>query len=148
MPSNSLQPTRTQESFKNPKNDIDFHFYYKNSFGVHNHDFYEFLIMTEGQILHSCNDDSSIIKKSMAILIRPGEYHKAYPYHDEKSEHLSISITKSAFQNLCNTFSNTLFNDINEYPIPISISLSNDEINYILFRFIVTIPLQIFAKYL
>lgn len=128
-----IQPIRTQETFKNPKSGVDFHFYYKNFFGLHSHDFYEFMIMTKGKTLHKIDQESEIVQKNTVVLIRPNEMHQAFPYQNEKSEHLTISIAKESFQELCNTFSHSLFKHINENETPISFSLNDNEFDYILY---------------
>ncbi len=124
---------RTQETFKNPNSIVDFHFYYRNSFHFHCHDFYEILIMTKGETLHSLENQTNILKKNEVVIIRPQELHQGFPYENRKSEHLTISIIKDAFYALCNTFSSSLFYNINNSIEPIHFRLNDNEFKYILY---------------
>lgn len=123
---------RTQENFMYQNSIVDFHFYFKNSFGIHSHDFYEIMLTTEGTILHYLNERSEIIHKQTLLLLRPGETHRSLPFQNERSEHLTISIVKSEFQKLCEIFSATLFHEINHAKQLPTLILSDQEFEYIL----------------
>ena len=87
-------------SFVCPEEGVDYHWGYNNSTSFHKHNFYEFIIITEGKIKHWHDGNTTILSQNMFFLVKPGEYHQFLPYHDSYARQINFSITPEALETL------------------------------------------------
>lgn len=67
----------------------------------HCHDFYEFLLMLDGEIIHNVNSVQQILSKGDLVFIRPDDYH-AFFQHGEACKYLNLGFSKSTMVHFCN----------------------------------------------
>lgn len=99
---------------------------------LHSHEFYEFSICVEGAFENFYNLDSKqIIEKGMFFLARVGEAHKINQLKDSFFFRDDVYVTKKKMKKICNAFSDTLFDKINQIEGPIICSLDYDKLKSI-----------------
>lgn len=120
-------------SFISPVDGVNFHWCYQNATSLHEHDFYEFVVIIEGKTKHFHNSKTSIASKGMLFLIKPGEYHQFFPHHNLSSRHINFSITPDAFRELSATiWKDDILKKIDPWDIPNNLTLPQKDFEYIL----------------
>ena len=79
---------------------VDFHWCYDNYTSFHDHDYYEFIVITDGKIRHLYNSTNNIASQGMLFLVKPGEFHQFLPYHNNPAKHMNFAITSEALHKL------------------------------------------------
>ena len=114
-------------SFVRPEEGVDYHWCYKNSTSFHKHDWYEFIIVTEGKMRHWHNGKTTVLSKGMFFLVKPGEYHQFLPYHNRHAKQINFAITPQAIDRL---YSPILKEDfvakLNDWEFPTSLQLPQE----------------------
>ena len=59
---------------------------------LHTHDYYEFLFIVQGDIIHYCNGEESLLKEGTFVLIRPGDVHRIKPKNSAEFGVLNIIV--------------------------------------------------------
>ena len=90
-------------SFAQPEFGVDFHWSYNNFTTKHEHDFYEFVIITEGKMHHIHNTTKTIVSTGMFFVIKPEEYHQLLPIKNKSSKHVCFSITPDTLEKIMST---------------------------------------------
>lgn len=119
--------------FPFPTKGVNFHWCYQNSTSLHEHDFYEFVVITDGKIKHVHNSKTSIATKGMLFLIKPGEFHQFFPYHNSHAKHINFSITPQSLKELTSiVWQNDILNKIDDWDIPHDLFLPQKDFESIL----------------
>lgn len=119
-------------TFPNPQEGVKFNWCQQNSTSLHEHDFYEFVIITEGKVRHFHNENTNLVSKGMCFLIKPGEFHQFSPYHNSHSQHINLAITPQELQKLCSSiWHNDFFEQINTWTIPPTLTLPKNDFDSI-----------------
>ena len=127
-------------SFPAPETGVNVHWCYQNSTSYHKHDFYEFVIITEGKVKHVHNGKSTAASKGMLFLIKPGEYHQFFPIDDTPSKHINFSITPQTFEAITSAvFQDNVYEKINNFEIPSELFLPKRTLHNV-FNFLHQIP--------
>lgn len=79
----------------------------KNS--LHTHDYYEFFLVTEGEVKHLINGEATIAKKGELYLIRPHDVHQL-AIIEEGDEYLNLNFSKDVMDSLLKFWSNEKLN--------------------------------------
>ena len=87
-----------------PKQGVNFNWCYQNYTSLHEHDYYEFVIVTDGKVKHVLKGTASIASQGMLFLIKPGEFHQFLPYHNHHSKHINFCISAPAMQEISKVF--------------------------------------------
>ncbi|MBQ3492568.1 MAG: AraC family transcriptional regulator [Clostridia bacterium] len=87
-------------SFAQPEFGVDFHWSYSNFTTYHEHDFYEFTLITNGKLKHVHNSNNAVISKGMIFLIKPNEYHQLLPIDNQPTKHIVFSIAPDTLKEI------------------------------------------------
>lgn len=79
---------------------------------LHSHDFIEFTYVLQGTCLHNYNGVITKIKAGEAFLFAPSDNHQFLNNHSDDFLYRDIIFTFDFFQNICNSYSENLYNDI------------------------------------
>lgn len=115
----------------NDKNSpVDFEFKYSDYNFLHDHDYFELLIILNGSYINSINGEDLVGISNDAYLIRPNDLHKLAS-NSKDAQHLNIMFTFDFFKTACENISKTLFETIMELP-NIHLKLNQAETNKLL----------------
>ena len=116
------------DAFSDPSKDYAYNLLYHDFPILHNHNYWEFLIVLSGEYKHTINNKEEIIKRGQVSVVRPEDYHML-EQNSESASHLNIMVKSEAiekwFKNYLNNFDEELPKD------EISISMSDVYINRI-----------------
>lgn len=106
-------------SFPSPEMGVRMHWCHQNSTSYHEHDFYEFVLVTDGKVQHLHNSEKCTASKGMLFLIKPGEYHQFLSIHNTPAKHINFSITPQELENLISMiWKSNVFEKINANVLP------------------------------
>lgn len=108
---------------------ISFHFFHL-PFEEHFHDYYEIMIITQGEATHAINGKKYHTEKYDAWLVFPSYQHNLS--FENSCHHLNIVITSEAFKLFCNTIDQTFYSSLKNTDEPIKIKLSENSYNHII----------------
>ena len=112
---------------------VNFHWCYENQTSMHEHDFYEFVLITEGKVRHIHNGESHVVSKGMLFLIKPGEFHQFLPHHNCHAEHINFSITPTALSELSQgIWLEDVTPKVNEWKLPPDLTLPKKDFESLL----------------
>ena len=89
-------------------NQLKCRFDLNNWFVLHNHDFWEIMIVLDGTYNQTLNNTPLIMPKYSAILLRPSDTHILHP-GDPTDNHLNIVINCAFMKELCDFFDSSLY---------------------------------------
>lgn len=98
---------------------------------LHDHDHWEFLIITSGVCRNKINGNSLIMNKGDALLIRPKDYH-CLVNADKKEPpfaHINLIIRDSAVKDFCDGIDGTLYTNLQNAPLFVQ-TLSGTDYNH------------------
>lgn len=72
---------------------------------LHTHEYWEFCMITEGDVWHVINNEKILVKQGTLLLIRPTDIHKFEKYLNNKTVQINITIKKEFFETITTTFS-------------------------------------------
>ena len=120
-------------TFPSPKKGVKFNWCYQNSTSLHEHDFYEFVVITDGKVKHFHNSKTTIASKGMLFLIKPGEFHQFLPHHNSSAKHINFSITPQVLQEISSSvWQDDILQKINEWELPTDLFLPQSDFEFIL----------------
>ena len=90
-------------SFPSPEQGVNYHWCYQNATSLHEHDFYEFIVIIDGKAKHVHNGKTCVASKGMLFLIKPGEFHQFLPHHNHEARHINFSISPAMLKELADT---------------------------------------------
>ena len=138
MPKKAIIPTMIEHkffnaSFPSPQRGVKFNWCYQNNTTFHEHDFYEFVVVTDGKVKHLHNSKTCIATKGMLFLIKPGEFHQFLPYHNGPAKHINFSITPQVLSEISSTiWQENILQKIIEWNIPNDLFLPESDFEFIL----------------
>ena len=120
-------------SFISPADGVNFRWCYQNATSMHDHDFYEFVLILDGKSKHFHNSKTCVASKKMLFLIKPGEYHQFSPHHNHEAKHVNFSITPAMLQKLSSIiWQEDVLQKLNLWELPSNLTLSDKDFNFIL----------------
>lgn len=117
------------DAFSDPSKDYAYNLLYHDFPILHNHNYWEFLIVLSGEYKHTINSKEELIDRGQIIIVRPEDYHMLVQ-NTESASHLNIMVKCEAMEKWCKNYSEDFF----EYLLrldEINISLSDVFINKI-----------------
>lgn len=96
--------TTTVYSRNNPglvKRGMAFHWWDAEYTSLHNHDYYEFFIITSGKTNHLWNNQHQILSEKTIGFIHPENYHQFSPLKNERCVHINLAVTADKLKQLC-----------------------------------------------
>ncbi len=120
-------------SFPSPKRGVKFNWCYQNTTSLHEHDFYEFVLVTDGKVKHFHNSKTCLASKRMLFLIKPGEFHQFLPYHNIPAKHINFSITPQVLDEISSSvWQDDILQKINAWELPNDLFLPQNDFEFIL----------------
>ncbi len=120
-------------SFPSPKRGVKYNWCYQNSTSLHEHDFYEFVVITDGKVKHLHNSKTCIATKKMLFLIKPGEFHQFLPHHNNPAKHINFAITPQVLDDISSSvWQENLLQKINNWELPNDLFLPQSDFEFIL----------------
>lgn len=80
---------------------ISLHWWNADTTDLHNHNFYEFFIITQGAAVHEINGECRLVKKGTLNFIRPNDCHRISAQPEQGCIHMNISITEEKLEKIC-----------------------------------------------
>ena len=100
---------------------------------MHEHDFYEFIVMIDGKAKHIHNSKTTVAAKGMFFLIKPGEFHQFLPHHKHEARHINFSISPAMLKELTDTiWHNDILQKIDRWTLPSNLLLPQKDFEFIL----------------
>jgi len=116
-----------------PQQGVNFNWCHQNYTSLHNHDYYEFVIVTDGKVKHMHKETTSIVSQGMLFFIKPGEFHQFLPYHNHHSKHINFCISAPALQEITKVFwLKDLSDTVNNWVLPNDLFLPQKDFESIL----------------
>ena len=78
-----------------------FHWWDAAYTSLHDHDYYEFFIITSGRTKHFLNGESQELGEKTLCLIRPQDRHQFTPMPDSRCIHINLPVTREKLEQLC-----------------------------------------------
>lgn len=94
-----------------PDEDVGYHWLDYSYPFFHTHDFFEFLIVTEGSINHMINGESVTMNKSDMCFIRPEDHHAIFNITNP-CRHLDFTVKYEYAKNILDSYDTSLFDKI------------------------------------
>lgn len=94
-----LPITAIKLPFESPMDHIAFHIHH-NAYPIqHSHDdFWEFIFISDGEVLHKINGESRRLKKNTLCILRPSDYHVILQPKDTTSVHFNLSVRTNSLK--------------------------------------------------
>lgn len=118
-PSQKVEHKLYNISFPFPEMGVNYHWCYQSATSYHNHDYYEFILITDGKVQHLHNGKKATGSRGMLFLIKPEEYHQFLPINDTPTRQINFSITPQMMEEITSTiWHNDILNKINQCELP------------------------------
>lgn len=102
---------------------------------LHDHDYYEFFLITNGSIQHKINDRTSILQKGHLVFIRPTDYHIYSKNGPHDCQMVNIAIMAKTIEELMNYLGGGLDRKLLlESDLPPMVLLTQSELSTLLAR--------------
>lgn len=98
----------------------------------HTHDYWEFLIVIEGSLIHKINGKQEFLIEHDLCCIRPSDIHSLHNLKKKSSCHIGLRFPSDFFENYCNLLSKDLFAHISNSEQPFKFQLKLSTINRII----------------
>ncbi len=82
----------------------------------HYHDFWEFVIVTEGTIVHKINRIERQVPKNTLLVLRPEDKHAIFNVFNGQSAHLNLIVRTETFKTICDCLAPDLYASLLEEP--------------------------------
>lgn len=95
---------RTVYARNNPElsaNGVGFHWWDAGKTSLHNHDYYEFFILTSGRTQYEENGERMELEKKILCLVRPQDCHQFLPIPGESCVHMNLLVVPERLKELC-----------------------------------------------
>ena len=109
------------DAFADPSKDYAYNLLYHDFPILHNHNYWEFLIVLSGEYKHTINGREEIIKRGQVIVIRPEDYHML-TQNSKSASHLNIMMKCETVEKMARSFSDAFFEKLLQNTSYISIS--------------------------
>ena len=80
---------------------VAFHWWDAAYTSLHDHDYYEFFIITSGKTNHILNGKRQELGEKILCLIRPQDRHQFTPMPDGRCIHINLPVTREKLEQLC-----------------------------------------------
>ncbi len=127
---NRVEQFKYSTMFENPEQQLDFHWYNDPSTSYHNHNYFEFNLITKGSCLYRLEKQSFTLNQKDLVFITPGNYHQIAPNQKSEVQLINISATESMLTDLASSFSPFLLEKLQKN-YQTKISLTDAEYNYL-----------------
>ncbi|MCF0116424.1 MAG: AraC family transcriptional regulator [Bacilli bacterium] len=117
------------EEYERDFNGLSYHYLTGNYPLLHSHNYWEFIVCTNGSYKHVVNGKEEKLDTGFAALLKPGDVH-ILEADTPESTHLNILISDEQFKNKCSTFSDTMYQLFLDN-CPISVNLSFNRLSKI-----------------
>ena len=109
------------DAFADPSKDYAYNLLYHDFPILHNHNYWEFLIVLSGEYKHIINGREEIIKRGQIAIIKPEDYHMIVQ-NSASASHLNIMVKCEAIEKWAKNYSNTFYEWLLRQEINISMS--------------------------
>ena len=114
-----------------PDEDVSYHWLDYSYPFFHTHDFFEFLIVTEGTVNHVIDGSSIIMKKNDMCFVRPSDNHALFNMSNT-CRHLNFNITYDYVKKILDSYDAALFDRIVNEKKPLIFQLPPSELERII----------------
>lgn len=121
-----------KSEFKDPESGVDFHWWNQNKTSLHMHNYYEIFLIVQGEVLHRYNDQVTHAKRNSLFFVRPNDVHQLDPYNGMFSQHINLSFTHAALEQICSNFEQDIVAKIHSGQFAHQIDLSDTECDFLL----------------
>jgi len=80
---------------------VAFHWWAADYTSLHNHDYYEFFIITLGKTNHILNGERRELSAGTLTFIHPEDYHQFTPMDGSGCIHINLAVTEAKLKQLC-----------------------------------------------
>ena len=108
-----------------------FHVQYQDYPILHTHDYWEFMLVLKGTIVHKINGKIEELKQNTLCLIRPQDVHSLHNKKKQISQHLNLGMDAKYFQQYMRLLAPSLYNELQTAEKPVTIDLSLAKVNRI-----------------
>ncbi|MDD7214131.1 MAG: AraC family transcriptional regulator [Clostridia bacterium] len=98
-----------KKEFLYPDKGFSFHFCDNWTGYMHNHNYYEFFIVTKGKLTHIINDKSEELSCRTIYFITPSDKHIILPLKGYESQHINIAVTPERLKLICDSVNEQIF---------------------------------------
>jgi len=122
---------KIHENFLYPETQVDYHCYNAEYPIMHDHEYWEFTVVTEGKIRHIINNTETLAEKGDLLFLRPADKHCFHYYQNYTTQQFNFMISDSEFRKVCSSLDihnspiNSLYNKLKKYPRNIQCRLSD-----------------------
>ena len=109
------------DAFADPSKDYAYNLLYHDFPILHNHNYWEFLIVLSGEYKHTINGREEIISRGQVCVIRAGDYHMLVQ-NSQSASHLNIMVKCETIEKWAKAYSEDFYNALLEQEINISLS--------------------------
>ena len=87
----------------------DIHWLSIDFMNEHNHDYWEFFILTDGACIQHINGKSISMKKGDGLLVRPNDIHYFYSDKKQSATHINVSIRSEFVKAYCDLLNKEIY---------------------------------------
>ena len=109
------------DAFADPSKDYAYNLLYHDFPILHNHNYWEFLIVLSGEYKHVINGKEELINRGQIIIIKPEDYHMIVQ-NSKSASHLNIMIKCEAIEKWARYYSDTFYDWLLQEEVSISMS--------------------------
>ena len=122
-PSSNSRATKSIRHIFNASNYFSCRFEYTDYAILHTHDYWEYMLVVEGEFRHNVNGSTEILKQGDLRLIRPNDLHMVKK-HTEQVKHINFIISNDLMKKQLEILGDGIFEDTIARQMPISFTLS------------------------
>ena len=100
-----------QEDFTYPETKVHFHLYNNEFPELHDHDYWEFFIILDGEVDHQVRSKKQNLKKGSCCLLRPWDKHR-FSVPSKSYEMLNLAITDEYFHTLLDMIDTNFYHQV------------------------------------
>lgn len=109
------------DAFADPTKDYAYNLLYHDFPILHNHNYWEFLIVLSGEYKHTINDREELISRGQINVIRPEDYHML-TQNSKSASHLNIMLKCEAIERIARSYSDAFYEWLLKGNVSISMS--------------------------
>lgn len=91
---------------------------------IHNHEFYEIIIVFEGECIHNINGISYKYETGDIVLLRPDDIHY-FTSQSRNNNIMALSVSGKEINKFFNVYNEDILNEINKLSLPVRYKLNN-----------------------
>lgn len=119
------------EIYKQTNNKKKFFTYIQNNDWpfLHTHNYWEFLVVTQGTLVHKINGEKETLNENTICLIRPNDSHSLHNLPKQTSCHIGLRFPDKFFKNYCNIIDENLYHNFSKLDKPLQFQLNQSIVN-------------------